>query len=888
MPLEHIYDREFLSYLQDVKNSFRVNPITLGGTSGSGGGSGTPPGGFVGQLAQIFVAGDTTESFLFTSGSVSSLLDNLNNLRAWANPPHNFWADETTPVSNKLQISSGSWYYEDGKAPLVYNGGQSPAISVPSSGSRYDLLTINSSGIMSWISSAEGNPPASLPVFPQVTAQQIPLWMVVSRSSGSIVNRYDDGTNHYLFRDYRPFLGGPTFIPSTGSAYAVYRWQTDGALSSANDFNGVYYIPDNYAITGSIVWLRKPPTSGSVIVDVQYSGDYGASWTSIYSSLPTLTTGSYLFSTPDVLTLSTGTLLKANIVNHGTGASTVSINLIGTVKSASGGGTVTSVSVSSLDGIVSSVTNPTSTPAITLSLGDITPDSVVSSGSVSGINLTGTNTGDQYVVLSGDVVGSGYTNITTALTTTGVAPGIYTIATISVDEDGRILFASSGSGTASIYPYQPFDVGATSSSGSSPDASAGDHVHVGVHSVSAVGYPYAFGDVMLFPGSNVTITQSSGSVTISATSGSSLSSGSYVTVNGNVASRYGILEMNGGIGYTNNGIDRVILDFPNTPSQDPNDVGAIASPGAIAEYSPIDHVHRGITSIQSPGEAPTFGEVEFFPGAGMDIIQSSGSFTFTVTAVGAPTDAHYVTTQAESGLSNERVRPELADYNPVYPPTSPSSYNDEFNDDTVSAQWNLAAYDSAFDLFQTDGSKHLSESLYHGMVAFQGDFSFYGDDFYQTFTPTSGSWTLVTKINAGYTYQDDQMTVFGVSGASSTDNYYQVRAGASGGVYGIRVLYNDGAGAAEAINMGFPINGELYIMIVKREVLGNHVYSAFASGNGKVWTPMDIDRTMTTLTTADLTRQYFGMYTGGAISDMMAAVDFVRYWDEVQFVIGLN
>ena len=319
MPLEQNYNRELLSYLTDVKNSYRVNPLILGGSTGSGGGAGTPPGGFVGQLAQIYVAGDSDESFLYSSGSVSSLLDNLNNIRAWVNPPKNFWVDETDPVSTRLLISSGSWYYQDGLAPLVYDGGLSPVISAPSSGSRYDLLTINSSGILSWISSAEGNPPTALPTFPQVTSQQIPLWMVVSRSSGSVVKRYDDGSNHYVFRDYRPFLGGPTYIPSTGSAFAVYRWQTDGYLASADDFNGVYYIPDNYALTGSIVWVKVPPSSGSVIVDVKYSGDYGASWSSIYSSLPTLTSGSYIFSTPNTITLSTGTLLKANIVNPGAG-----------------------------------------------------------------------------------------------------------------------------------------------------------------------------------------------------------------------------------------------------------------------------------------------------------------------------------------------------------------------------------------------------------------------------------------------------------------------------------------------------------------------------------------------------------------------------------------
>ncbi len=61
----------------------------------------------------------------------------------------------------------------------------------------------------------------------------------------------------------------------------------------------------------------------------------------------------------------------------------------------SGGGTVTSVSVTPANGVTGTVANPTTTPAISLTLEDITPDSVIASGVVIGSNLSGTNTGDQ-------------------------------------------------------------------------------------------------------------------------------------------------------------------------------------------------------------------------------------------------------------------------------------------------------------------------------------------------------------------------------------------------------------------------------------------------------------------------------------------------------------
>jgi len=597
MSRDLIYDREMLSYLQDVRASFRTNPLILGGTSGSGGGSGTPPGGIVGQITQWNVTGDTTESFLFTPGSPTSLLDNLNNLRAWLNPPHNFWADETAPLSSQIALSSGSWYYQDGLAPLVYSGGNSPVISAPSSGSRYDLLTINSSGIFSWISSAEGDPPASLPNFPQVTSQQIPLWMVLSRSSGSVVKRYDDGSNHYLFRDYRPFLGGPTYIPSTGSAFAVYRWQTDGYLASADDFNGVYYIPDNYALTNAVVWVKVPPSSGSVIVDIQYSGDYGASWASIFTSPPSLSSGSYIVASPDSITLSTGTLLKANIIDPGVGASTISLNLLGTVTSASGGGTVTNVSVSSLNGITSSVTNPTSTPFITLGLGDITPNSVVSSGSLSGINLTGINSGDQYIVLSGDVRGEGYTAITTALAPTGVVPGVYTLSTISVDEDGRILYASTGSGTGAISFDLPLDVADTPLAGASLEASASDHVHRGVSSVSAAGGDYAYGNIQIVAGDNVSLQQSSGSITINSSSAG------------------------------------ITLDYVS----DPAIVAYSPMAGTSGSASPSDHVHAGVSGIFTGANPATTGEIQLIEGTNVTISQFGTGFTFDVASTSGVT-----------------------------------------------------------------------------------------------------------------------------------------------------------------------------------------------------------------------------------------------------------
>lgn len=117
-------------------------------------------------------------------------------------------------------------------------------------------------------------------------------------------------------------------------------------------------------------------------------------------------------------------------------------------------GTVTSVDVAGTDGITDSGGPITTAGVITLGLGDITPDSVASSGTVTGSNLSGTNTGDQTITLTGDVTGSGTGTFAVDLSDTGVTPGTYTLATITVDAEGRISAASSGTSSADSY-YEP-------------------------------------------------------------------------------------------------------------------------------------------------------------------------------------------------------------------------------------------------------------------------------------------------------------------------------------------------------------------------------------------------------------------------------------------------
>lgn len=74
-------DYTILELMESTAKNIKAQPVNLGGVSGSAGGAGGPPGGFIGWLPQTRVAYDIDE--IASSGITSSgtLLDNLNHIR---------------------------------------------------------------------------------------------------------------------------------------------------------------------------------------------------------------------------------------------------------------------------------------------------------------------------------------------------------------------------------------------------------------------------------------------------------------------------------------------------------------------------------------------------------------------------------------------------------------------------------------------------------------------------------------------------------------------------------------------------------------------------------------------------------------------------------------
>jgi hypothetical protein len=193
-------------------------------------------------------------------------------------------------------------------------------------------------------------------------------------------------------------------------------------------------------------------------------------------------------------------------------------------------------------------------------------------------------------------------------------------------DSGWITFSGGGGGGVDLDPSSPQDVGSSAVIGSSGSASHGNHVHRGVSSVSSSGGAYAYGNIQLIPGSNTTISQSSGSFTINSTA-------------------------SGG----------TVLD-----ASTPLDVAGTAVVGTSGSASHGDHVHRGVGAIYAPSNNFAYGNITLTSGTGIAITQSSGSFTFSTTGSGgggASTSDHYIVGQNgenDTDLTNRVVIPYLS------------------------------------------------------------------------------------------------------------------------------------------------------------------------------------------------------------------------------------
>jgi hypothetical protein len=280
----------------DILNRFSTipqliiqSPLNLGGTSGSHGGNGGPIGGFTGQLPQVQVCADVDELRVLTSGSVGSLLDNLNNIRYWETLQQSSSAPSPTFAGQLWLNTSGSpapSYYPFSARNTADTGWVtlSTGLYTPPNAAQNGTIALiagsnmtitQSSGSFTFASSGGGGGVTGIYVAPNSAATGTVLLqgsgdIAVTQSSGSFT--FSGSSGSYLPRIHdingQYHNGFPLRVGNGGTDTVLTP--TAGALLIGT--SGGKYVPNNLT-AGSNVTITN--SSGSIIISSTGGGGGG-------------------------------------------------------------------------------------------------------------------------------------------------------------------------------------------------------------------------------------------------------------------------------------------------------------------------------------------------------------------------------------------------------------------------------------------------------------------------------------------------------------------------------------------------------------------------------------------------------------------------------------
>jgi hypothetical protein len=135
--------------------------------------------------------------------SGSSLLWNLNKIRGWLAPAKWLMGRAQDPEAMTLYVEPGVYFTTSG-SPHFWMGGSSGSFSVPTSGSRIDVLYMDGAtdSLVIKEGSESGSPVPSYPT----SGSPFTICEVYLRPSGGSIFNLDTAGQHYIYRDIRPFL----------------------------------------------------------------------------------------------------------------------------------------------------------------------------------------------------------------------------------------------------------------------------------------------------------------------------------------------------------------------------------------------------------------------------------------------------------------------------------------------------------------------------------------------------------------------------------------------------------------------------------------------------------------------------------------------------------
>lgn len=120
-----------------------------------------------------------------------------------------------------LYVENGVFWIKTSRT--VFAGGNTPTVTAPVTHPRIDLLTIDSSGTLAWVTGTEAISP-SVPTYP---LDKIVLCEVYNRVGETKLLDADDSSNGYIQNDVRPFIQNKISIDQ--DSQAIYAADTGSA-----------------------------------------------------------------------------------------------------------------------------------------------------------------------------------------------------------------------------------------------------------------------------------------------------------------------------------------------------------------------------------------------------------------------------------------------------------------------------------------------------------------------------------------------------------------------------------------------------------------------------------------------------------------------------------